>query len=470
MPQCTQRIWRLALILGLLATAGGLATGCASAKQASKSIDPHADALGGDSITPLDLGGDIVVDDEALLEGAAADEAGMDIFGEGAGSGAALDEPPADEGQVLKELPVEKQAVLEEPPAGEDILAPVGQPPAVTSVDKPLPAPAGVDTGESMGLTTLEDVYSSYAKEKGGDESATAPVPAHAWKPFEFVKYIDGGLDGLESRLAQKIVGVQKLRLISPLYFTGTEDALFIVDDGLMRIFRYVFEKDAMLSVIDVNQYFKGKPGDLDVSDTGHIFVADPIGRRVLKFSPGYKLVGIFEDSMNLARPERVYYDDELKKLYVADSVYSRILVFNDIGVPLYAVGSRGKVGGQFISITGMTTEGDKFFVTDRIGLRAQKISSTGVPLSTFGQDVLTVPSAIATDKYGRVIISDSGDDMLKIFEEGYLRASAGGTGMGQINFRDISDMWVHDDTLYVLERLNRRIQVLKINPPLTGG
>ncbi len=469
MSQCAQRIWRLALILGLLAAAGGLVTGCASAKQVSKSIDPHADALGEDSITPLDAGGDIVVDDEMLPGGAAADEAGADIFGEGGEGAVVLEEPlPADETLDLKEPPVDTQAVLEEPSAAEDILAPVGESPAVTSVDKPLQAPAGADTGESMGLTTLEDVYSSYAKEKGGAESVAAP--AQVWKPFEFMRYIDGGLDGIESRLAQQLVGVQKLRLISPLYFAGTEDSLYIVDDGLMRIFRYVLGKDTLLSIIDVNQYFKGKPGDLDVSDTGHIFVADPIGRRVLKFSPSYKLVGIFEDSMNLARPERVYYDDELKKLYVADSVYSRILVFNDIGVPLYAVGSRGKQEGQFVSITGMTTVGDKFFVTDRIGLRAQKISSTGVPLSTFGQDVLTVPSAITTDKYGRIIISDNGDDMLKIFEEGYLRASAGGTGMGQINFRDVSDLWVYDDTLYVLERLNRRIQVLKIIPPLTGG
>ncbi|MEW5755243.1 MAG: NHL repeat-containing protein [Pseudomonadota bacterium] len=469
MSQCTQRIWRLALILGLLAAAGGSLTGCASNKQAAKSIDPHADALGEDA-TPLDAGGDIVVEEDASLAGGAADEAGLDIFGDGGESQAALDEPPADAAPDLKNLPAaEPQVALEEPAAGEDILASGKQVPAVTSLDKAPQAAPGADTGESMGLATLEDVYSSFAKEKGGDEPVSS-APAPAWKPFEFVRYIDGGLDGLESRLAQKIVGSQKLRLVSPLYFAGTEDSLYIVDDGLMRIFRYMLEKDTMLSIIDVSQYFKGKPGDLDVSDTGYIFVADPAGRRVLKFSPSNKLVGIFEDSMNLARPERVYYDDELKKLYVADSVYSRILVFNDIGVPLYAVGTRGKEQGEFIAITGMANAGDKFYVTDRIGLRAQKISNTGVPLSSFGQDVLTAPSAIAADKYGRIIISDTGDDQLKIFEEGYLRASAGGTGMGQIKFRDVSDLWVHDDTLFVLERLNRRIQVLKLIPPLTGG
>ena len=69
-------------------------------------------------------------------------------------------------------------------------------------------------------------------------------------------------------------------------------------------------------------------------------------------------------------------------------------------------------------------------------------------------------------DRFNRVFVSDSFDNTLKVFEQGQLVASVGGSGVLPTSFNRVTGLWIDQNMLYVVDSLNARIQTFHIAPP----
>ena len=145
-----------------------------------------------------------------------------------------------------------------------------------------------------------------------------------------------------------------------------------------------------------------------------------------------------------------------------ADGEVDHVLVFNQQGDLYTSIGRRGEEPGEFLNITAMAFTDQEVYVASRVGGKIQVVSRDGEYLYSLEQDVMRFPLSLAVGN-GRVYSSEYMDNTIKIFERGRLVESAGGTGVVPGKFKRITDLWLEDGFLFVVDSLNARIQVMKV-------
>ena len=342
-----------------------------------------------------------------------------------------------------------------------------------TALSDEMPVISGVGQSASTGEVDVNvsadnafgDIYSSFtqemAKESGVDMAAeTSKLP-----PIEYLYSISGGNDAIASDVPAWVTGERFLRFLQPSGFDLYNGELYILDSARQSMFRYQPDGEKIITVLELDIYLRGDAGSVVFSDEGYYFISEPLSGRVLKFNNQNVLVDVYKDSANLANPTKLYYDNEQKKLYVSDGVFGRIMVFSKQGKPLYALGKRGTAKGEFIRISDFINHGGNVIVTDSIGKKPmQVISNDGEFIRAYTRRVLDIPGAIAIDAQERIYVADHSDDSIRVFLNGELRWRFGGPGIEPGKFRVVTQMRVYEDKLYVLDSLNRRIQVFQIN------
>ncbi len=237
---------------------------------------------------------------------------------------------------------------------------------------------------------------------------------------------------------------------------------MYIADGDLGVVFRYDLNSRRMEPVRGVGEKLAGDAADIFVAKDSTIYVADPVGKRVLRFTWDGEYISTFEDATNLSRPVGVIVDDQ-DNVLVADELYSLIVAFNPSGDSVYGMGGRGEGPGKFRFITDFAATKNGFVVGDRVELPVQVLDKKGKYLSHFGERVVEFPTAVAADDSGRVYVFDKADSRIKVFKDGELVEMFGRNGDGDGEFRFVSDMKYADGKLYVADTLNARIQILSV-------
>jgi len=271
------------------------------------------------------------------------------------------------------------------------------------------------------------------------------------------------GFSGQLSRLA--IGEADEIKLEEPVAVGGVDGLLYIVDAGPKVVYKYDLVTSEIEPIEEIATYFSGDPGNIYVAKDHSFYIVDSIGRQVLHFSEKGELQTKYQDLANLSRPMDVIVDEKTGDVYVADGSFSRIVVFNNIGKAISAIGQRGTGPGRFRAMTFMTAGADGLYVLDRLELPVQVIDWQGNYRYSFGESELLFPNAIAVDKDQRAYISDRSTNTIQVYQNGQLIMSFGGGGSAPGRFRLVSGMWVNDNLLYVADSLNKRVQVLRINP-----
>ena len=272
-----------------------------------------------------------------------------------------------------------------------------------------------------------------------------------------------GGYAGQFQRIM--IGNDDEIKLIEPVAVGGVEGLLYIVDAGAKIVYKYDLAVDELVPVKDIAVHFKGNMGNIFVAKDRSFYIVDTIGKQVLHFSETGDLKTKFQDFANLSRPVDVLVDEENGDVLVADGSFSHIVVFNELGKTVKAIGQRGTGPGRFRAITSITRGEDGLFLLDRLELPAQVISLDGKYQYSFGESDLIFPTAIAIDQDQRVYISDRSDNSIRAYQNGQLLMKFGGGGSAPGRFRIITGLWVSGYLLYVADSLNGRVQVLRINP-----
>ncbi len=273
-------------------------------------------------------------------------------------------------------------------------------------------------------------------------------------------------LGGYAGQFQRMIIGKEdEIKLVEPVAVGGTEGLLYIVDAGAKIVYKYDLAIDEIVPVKDIAIHFKGSMGNIYVAKDRSFYIVDSIGKQVLHFGEMGELKTRFQDYANLSRPIDVLVDEESGDVLVADGSFSHIIVFNELGKTVRAIGRRGTGPGRFRAITSITSGADGLFVLDRLELPAQVISMDGEYQYSFGESDLIFPTSITVDRDQRVYISDRSDNTIRVYQHGQLLMKFGGGGSAPGRFRIITGLWVSGDLLYVADSLNERVQVLRINP-----
>ncbi len=309
------------------------------------------------------------------------------------------------------------------------------------------------------------DIYSSFTQEMAITTDADIAAEASKLPPLEYLYTINGGNDAIASDVPTWVTGERFIRLLQPSGFDFYKGDLYILDSARHTMFRYQPDGEKIIAVLDLGVYTRANVESIVFSEEGYYFVSEPMSSRVLKFNSQNVLVDVYKDSANLVNPEKLHYDDRQGKLYVSDGVYGRIVVISKSGKLLYALGKRGTAKGEFIQISNfvVNNKGD-VVVTDSLSQKPmQVISNDGLFIQEYSRRVLDIPGAVAIDSQQRIYVASHSDDTIRIFVDGKLRWRFGGSGTEPGKFRVVTQMTVHEDKLYVLDTLNRRIQVFQI-------
>jgi len=209
-----------------------------------------------------------------------------------------------------------------------------------------------------------------------------------------------------------------------------------------------------------------GEAMSLYIAKDFSFYVTDTDGRRALHFSASGQLLHEYQNDPNIARPIGVAVNESNGQVLIADELYSHVVVFDaGGGEPVYGMGGRGEGPGKFRIITDFLQTDDGYLLGDRVELRIQELDKEGQYVTNFGEGIVTFPTAIAQDDYGRVFVADKTDSQIKVFKEGELIDTVGKNGDGKGEFRYISDMKYAANRLYVADNLNGRIQVFEVLP-----
>jgi DNA-binding beta-propeller fold protein YncE len=275
-------------------------------------------------------------------------------------------------------------------------------------------------------------------------------------------KQKEGGVTGAFRRL---LIGPNaEIRFENPVSVGGIDNYLYILDAAQRVVFIYDLVTKEIEPIGAIGSQFEGDPNSIYVARDRTFYITDPVGKKVIQFNRQGGVVQVFQDLANLSRPMDVAVDDTTGDVLVADGSYSHILVFNQFGKAVRAIGQRGNGPGKFRAITAMTLGPEGLYVLDRLETPVQVMSLNGQFKYGFGESYQVFPTAIAVTDERVVYVADKSDNTIRIYQDAELLGTVGGTGHAPGRFRLITGMWLNDNTLYIADSLNKRIQVMRIS------
>ncbi|UCC31742.1 MAG: hypothetical protein JSU86_05585 [Phycisphaerales bacterium] len=210
------------------------------------------------------------------------------------------------------------------------------------------------------------------------------------------------------------------------------------------------------------------EPRAIAASKEGKLFAIDRTG-RVQRFSAsgGFEYFWEMPDnSPDVGKPSGICVDIA-GRVFVADTHYHRIIVFDQGGHELFRFGERGSGPGQLILPCDVAVDRAGFIYVCEYGLndRVSKFDQSGRYLFSFGSlsdgpAALRRPSGLAIDEDDNIWVADAGNHRVCCFDpQGTLRKTFGGLGTDPGRFRYPRDIVVLDGgALAVVDYGNSRV------------
>ena len=130
--------------------------------------------------------------------------------------------------------------------------------------------------------------------------------------------------------------------------------------------------------------------------------------------------------------------------------------------------GSRSAAVGGFNYPTSLAIKNDALFVNDTLNYRIQTFRLDGTPEFAFGEigdgsGQFALSKGMAADSQGHVYVSDALSNYIQIFDDdGRFLLSFGGMGAEAGQFRLPAGIYVFNNTIFVADSQNGRVQVFE--------
>lgn len=293
-------------------------------------------------------------------------------------------------------------------------------------------------------------------------QPANAPVERKLLEPWIS---LTGGMPALPSRPGMGgFFG--HTQLMQPTAVSVQHGEVYLIDAGLRRIFRYDRGQQTLVPFTNLSA---DAAMNVYAAPDMTVYVTDPARSRVLQLTRDGYLLQTFSSNIHLARPVAVTVDERDGRVLVADGMHDHIVVFNRLGTLLSVIVPRG---GQDLarSIAAMASGPDGLYLTDRFSRQVVVLGRDGAYIHAFGKGTLVDPGAIAVDRGNRVFVSDRFDNTIKVYHDGMLLESFGGSGSAPGYFNQVTGLCESQGLLYVADSLNARIQIMLVEPVQKHG
>jgi DNA-binding beta-propeller fold protein YncE len=220
---------------------------------------------------------------------------------------------------------------------------------------------------------------------------------------------------------------------------------------------------------------------------SNRIYVSDSVRSRIFIFSPEGKFLrtlgGLDRQESIFKRATGIALNTKLGRLYVVDTVAMRVVLLSLDGKVLGRFGQRGEGPGEFNFPTHIALSSDgSVWVSDSLNFRIQHFDSEGNFLGSFGRlgnraGDFDKPKGLAVDAAGRVCVVEGRNDRVQCYSPaGELQYVFGATGGGAGEF--FLPAGIATDSggqILVADTYNRRVQIFRENrggagTPSSGG
>ncbi len=248
--------------------------------------------------------------------------------------------------------------------------------------------------------------------------------------------------------------------LIRPLQVAASPGALFVADIGLRHILRVDPFRSTFAPLLSLEE----RPAGLAVDRIQTLYVAFPGSRRVVQVRADGQITGIFQDPAGRFVPVDVAVS-EAGRIFVADGVNARVLVFNRLGQVVDSIGERGDRPNPFASVDALWFDGSNLYVLDATARTVFLIGGGGRSGLIALDETVGLPSAIAADRWKRVFIADRASGKVMVYDPASAAPPIPLVGVPPV--QDLADIWIDDfDVLHVADAASASILLYRIASP----
>lgn len=194
------------------------------------------------------------------------------------------------------------------------------------------------------------------------------------------------------------------------------------------------------------------------------IFITDPEARAVYRFSDGK--VSRFIDQ-GLVRPTGIAALPAKKRIYVIDTGDHQLKIFDYEGQLINIVPNNGDSTTSLHYPTFAAAAEGQVLVNDGLNYKIRRYDHQGAQTMVFGSEgdgpgCFARPKGLAVDSDGHIYVVDNLFDNVQVFDrQGRLLLVIGANGREQGQFWSPAGIDIVNDTIYIADTFNHRIQVL---------
>jgi sugar lactone lactonase YvrE len=264
--------------------------------------------------------------------------------------------------------------------------------------------------------------------------------------------------------------------LLAPQHLTMDLRGRLIISDPVAAAVHILDGKHSFRIAGGANRRLQ-KPNGVAVDGANNIYVSDS-GRGLVEVydqrGTFLRYIGKIEDESLFDFPTGIAIDQKNGLMYLLDTPRNLLLILDLNGNILKRVGRRSsdQVPVEFFYPTEIAISKDEIVVLDSAGSRIQVFDLQGKLLrqiNTYTSSAPGIPNpqaemGLATDAEGNIYLSNFRDSGVRVFDRtGKILNSFGKRGPLVGQFDCPAGVWVQNDSLYIADTQNRRVDVFKI-------
>ncbi len=205
----------------------------------------------------------------------------------------------------------------------------------------------------------------------------------------------------------------------------------------------------------------------LHVSVDQIIEVVDRHNRAVIELDQSGWERRRFIDSRLIPTPVDVTQTNWGSTILIADGLSQRLAMFDAMSNPTGLFTTTLSPVAVAASITAIAATVDSVFVLDVASREVTQLDMHGRPITTYGEDALFAPVALAVDECSRVFVADGHADGLFVSSpESY--GSSSRAALPPEMTPAVTDLWIDGNLLYVAAG-SLGVYVMAVDPPCMG-